>query len=431
MRVIALSKLIKTSLLNGIAVLVKMLTLLGINKLLAVYVGPTGYAALGQFQNAVTMITTFASGAINIGVTKYTAEYYDQEGRQRAVWQTAGTISLLGSFVTSLLIIIFQKPLSIWFLKSEHYASVFVWFAVMLVFFVFNALLLAILNGKKEIGRFVTANIIGSIIALILTSALVVYYGFYGALVSLAIFQSITFFSTFIICCKTNWFNITIFVGRFDKEIAKKLAHYTIMAISTSICVPISHIFVRKHLGTSFGWEAAGYWEAMWRLSAAYLMFITTTLSVYYLPRLSEIKNPCELRQEIINGYKIILPAAILCSVFIYLFRDSIIALLFSSKFYPVRDLFLAQMIGDTLKIGSWILAFVMLGRAMSGYFVITEIFFSASFYCGVVWMTDKFGFTGVSWAYAANYLAYWIVMYFLIYRTNTVQWRKRLGEDH
>ena len=65
--------LIRTSLLNGIAVVIKMLTLLSINKVLAIYVGPVGYAALGQFQNAVQMITTFASGAINTGVTKYTA----------------------------------------------------------------------------------------------------------------------------------------------------------------------------------------------------------------------------------------------------------------------------------------------------------------------------------------------------------------------
>ena len=67
--------LIRTSLLNGVAVLIKMIALLGINKVLAVYVGPAGYAAVGQFQNAVQMITTCASGAINTGVPNYTAEY--------------------------------------------------------------------------------------------------------------------------------------------------------------------------------------------------------------------------------------------------------------------------------------------------------------------------------------------------------------------
>jgi PST family polysaccharide transporter len=68
--------LIKTSLLNAIAVLIKMLTMLGINKVLAIYVGPAGYATLGQFQNAVQMITTSPAGAINTSVTKYTAEYF-------------------------------------------------------------------------------------------------------------------------------------------------------------------------------------------------------------------------------------------------------------------------------------------------------------------------------------------------------------------
>ena len=58
--------LIKTSLLNGIAVLVKLLTLLGLNKILAIYVGPAGYAVLGQFQNAVQMITTLTSSSISV-----------------------------------------------------------------------------------------------------------------------------------------------------------------------------------------------------------------------------------------------------------------------------------------------------------------------------------------------------------------------------
>ena len=108
--------LIKTSLLNGVAVVIKMLTLLGLNKILAIYVGPSGYAALGQFQNAVQMITTFASGAINTGVTKYTAEYYDDEARQHTVWRTAGTIALIGSLTTAVVVIAFNQRLAGWFL---------------------------------------------------------------------------------------------------------------------------------------------------------------------------------------------------------------------------------------------------------------------------------------------------------------------------
>jgi PST family polysaccharide transporter len=112
--------LVKTSLLNGIAVIVKMLTLLSINKVLAVYVGPAGYAAIGQFQNAVQMITTFASGAINTGVTKYTAEYHESGEKQRAVWRTAGSIALGGSLLTGILLVLLRGPLRCGFSRMKH-----------------------------------------------------------------------------------------------------------------------------------------------------------------------------------------------------------------------------------------------------------------------------------------------------------------------
>ncbi len=399
--------LVKTSLLNGIAVVIKMLTLLGINKILAIYVGPSGYAALGQFQNAVQMITTFASGAINTGVTKYTAEYYDDEERQHKVWRTAGSIALVGSLVTAVLVIAFNKVLAMWFLKDDALGSVFIWFAATLVLFVFNTLLLAILNGKKEIPRYVIANIAGSLFALIVTSVMVVIYGLYGALVALAVYQSLAFFVTLFVTYKSPWFKLSYLVGGVDKQTAKNLIKYTAMALTSALCIPLSHILVRNHLGETLGWEAAGYWEAMWRLSAAYLMLVTTTLSVYYLPKLSELQDAGEIKREIIQGYKIIFPVAIICGVTIYLMRDIVIRLLFSAEFTPMGQLFVWQLIGDTLKIGAWLLGYVLAAKAMLGLFIISEIIFSISFFALTYVLTEKLGLEAVSVAHAINYAAY------------------------
>lgn len=409
--------LIKTSLFNGIAVIIKMFTLLGINKILAIYVGPAGYAALGQFQNAVQMITTFASGAINTGVTKYTAEYYDDEARQRKVWRTAGTIALVGSLVTAVIIAILNKPLAGWFLKEESYGGVFLWFAATLALFTFNTLLLAILNGKKEIARYVLANIAGSIFALLVTTIMAIQFGLYGALVALAVYQSLTFFVTLLLSYKAPWFKISYLLGGIDKQTAINLAKYTAMALTSAACVPISHILVRNHLGETFGWEAAGYWEAMWRLSAAYLMLVTTTLSVYYLPRLSELNEPSEIKKEIIQGYKIILPVAAVSGLIIYLLRDFIISVLFTQEFVPMRDLFAWQMLGDTLKIGSWILAYLMLGKTMLKLFVSTEIIFSSSFIVLTWFFSELVGFKGVVIAHAINYAIYWMVVIVFFWR--------------
>lgn len=410
--------LIKTSLLNGIAVVIKMLTMLGLNKILAIYVGPAGYAAIGNFQNAAQMITTFASGAINTGVVKYTAEYHDDEEKQRQVWRTAGTIAVLGSVIAGIGVAVFSKQIAQWFLQDESYNTVFIWFSVTLVFFIFNTLLLAILNGKKEIHRYIIANIAGSLFALAVTSVLAIQFGLHGALTALAIFPSFAFVVTLYLCYKADWFKFSYLFGRLDKQVVLNLSKYTAMALTSAACVPVSHILIRTHLADTLGMDAAGYWEAMWRLSAAYLMLVTTTLSLYYLPKLSELKDPKEIKAEILQGYKIILPVAAACGLVIYLLRDFIIGVLFTSDFIPMRDLFAWQMVGDTLKIGSWILAYLMLGKAMMKLFIASEIVFAAGFYGWTYFLTGIYGLEGVTIAHAINYAIYWVVMGVFIGKT-------------
>jgi PST family polysaccharide transporter len=404
--------LIKTSLLNAIAVVIKMLTMLGLNKILAIYVGPAGYAAIGNFQNAAQMITTFASGAINTGVVKYTAEYHDDEEKQRQVWRTAGTIAVLGSVITGIGVAVFSKQIAQWFLQDESYNTVFIWFSVTLVFFIFNTLLLAILNGKKEIHRYIIANIAGSLFALAVTSALAIQFGLHGALTALAIHPSFAFIITLYLCYKADWFKFSYLFGRLDKQVVLNLSKYTAMALTSAACVPVSHILIRTHLADTLGMDAAGYWEAMWRLSAAYLMLVTTTLSLYYLPKLSELKDPKEIKAEILQGYKIILPVAAACGLVIYLLRDFIIGVLFTSGFIPMRDLFAWQMVGDTLKIGSWLLGYVLIAKAEFKFVMFTEVVFAVLFYFFINYFIAKTGLEGSAVAHALNYFLHMITMF-------------------
>jgi len=94
--------LIRTSLLNSIAVSVKVVCALLLNKILAVYVGPSGYAIIGQFQNVVSVLISLAGGVVSTGVTKATAEHFDDTTKQHAVWQTAIRLSLIASLITGM-----------------------------------------------------------------------------------------------------------------------------------------------------------------------------------------------------------------------------------------------------------------------------------------------------------------------------------------
>lgn len=409
--------LFRTSVLNGVAVLIKTITMFVLNKILAVYLGPTGYAAIGQFQNFIQMVTTFAGSAINTAVVKYTAEYHEDETKQRAVWKTAGSIVFLFSLLFAILILIFQKQLALYIFQSLKFQTIFIWFAIFLIFFNFNTLFLAILNGKKEILKLVLANIAGSLFALVITGILAIKLQLYGALIALSIYQSIAFIVTLILCHRADWFEFSSLLGKIDLGITKKFASFILMALVSAICVPLSQMLIRAYLTQEFSLAYAGYWEAMIRLSTVYLLLVTTTLGVYYLPRLSELNAIDEIKKEVYLGYKFIFPLAVLGGICAFILRDWIINLLFSPSFAPMQDLFLWQMMGDALKIGSWILAYLMLSKAMTKLYICTEIIFTVSLIALTYICTQVFGFEGVSIAHLINYGLYWIVISLFIFK--------------
>ncbi len=179
------------------------------------------------------------------------------------------------------------------------------------------------------------------------------------------------------------------------------------MTVATSVLGPLSMIIVRDILIGSAGLSAAGYWEAMTRISSLYLMLITTPLSVYYLPKLSELTNKMELRSELTRGLVLLVPLTILIALVIYIFRDLIVALLFSDDFMPMKDLFLWQLIGDVLRVTAWLLSFFLISKALTKEFLVLETFNALTFIMLSNELIKAYSSVGVTIAYAINNLIY------------------------
>lgn len=409
--------LLSTSILNGIAVLIKTATMFLLNKILAIYVGPSGYAVMGQFQNFVQIITGIGGSSINNGIVKYTAEYHEDGSLLRRLWATSSKLIILFTLIISTIIICSSFYLSEVIFKRSDYWSVFIWLAVFLVFFNLNGFLISIINGKKEILKLVSANIGGTLISLIATYILVIGYGLYGALVALAINQSLAFFLTWFIARKANWYSPKMFWGKIDKPLAKKLSAFALMALVSLIIGNITQFILRSYIVKVYGWDFAGYWDAMNRLSLGYLMFATTIIGVYYLPRLSELKKYNEITKEVNMGYVVILPIATFSAAIVYFFQDLVVDILFTAKFKPMLELLLWQLIGDVVRIGSWIVTYMMLSRAMTKLFVSIETFFLMSIIPLTMVLSNIYGFKGIAIAFALNNLFYWIACAFFARR--------------
>lgn len=93
------SDLIKVSSKTGIATAVKITSGFIISKILAIFVGPSGLAILGQLSNVGNIIQSLSTGGITVGVTKYIAEYSDDKEAQQKIINNSFKITFICSLL--------------------------------------------------------------------------------------------------------------------------------------------------------------------------------------------------------------------------------------------------------------------------------------------------------------------------------------------
>lgn len=405
--------LIKTSAYNGVATVVRMILGMISNKICSVYLGPAGYALLGQYGNYSSIASSFANGGIGSGVVKYVAEYYDRLDKRDKIISTALFIVFISSAIIGLSSIILSKFLSVFLLKSPKYWSIFVLSGLMITFNSLGMIISNLLNAFKHMTKLITTQIITNFIAVAVTIPMVIYYNVYGSLLAVFIVAPITIIINYRFLLKTG-FDLRMVKPSFDKESFIKLSKYSAMAFTTAMLLPVSQLIIRNFIMTRISPDSAGYWQGVSKLSDMYMAAIISSLSLYYLPRLSEIKETGELRKEIFLGYSIIMPLMLVIGLSIFFLRDVITHVLYAPSFRPMRELFPFQLLGDFFKIASWLLSFLMVAKARGKMFIITEILFTSTYLSLALWLIGRNGIIGITYAYSLSYFLYFLLFVFL-----------------
>lgn len=403
--------IVKVFSLNAMATFIRMLAGMISVKIVALIIGPAGIALLGQLNNFNAILLGLANGGISSGITKYVAEYKEDENQIKKYLSNALRITLICSVIVAIILILGCKQLSELILLSDEYYYVFIVFGLTIVLYSLNGLFISILNGYKQFKKYVEINVAGTLLGLVYSVCLVYFWGLPGALINAVTFQSIVFFATLWMCRKQTWLKKDFFKEKYDKVVTKQYFGYSLMTLTTLALLPISQLILRGYVISEISATDAGIWEGMNRVSGTYLSVITTALSVYYLPRLSEITDNIELRNEIFKCYKFIIPMLLLIGASIYVARYFIIWLLFTPDFLPMENLFVWQLFGDFFKISSWLLAYIMVAKAQTKMFITTEIVFGFT-YLLLCFICMKYnGIIGLTQGYLINYVLYMITM--------------------
>lgn len=406
------TQLFKISSLNSLSVILKIGIGLITSKLLAVFVGPGGMALVGNLRNFLTSLESISTLGFQNGIIKYTAENEKNENQLKRIIATVFISLLCIAIILSCVLYFFA---AFWnkeiFGNNFDYAIVFKVLALALPWYAISVFMLSIINGLGQFKKVIWINIIGNAIGLLVSIIMVLQYKTLGALLSLVISPALMFFVTFYFINKEINFFKTIRLHQFDFQIIKNLSSYSLMALVSSVLGPLVFLVIRKNIIETVGLEQAGFWETIIRISSYYMLFVTTILSVYFLPKLAVAKNNLETKKVFWSFYQTILPLFIAGLVVVYFLRFFIVNLLFTNAFLPVTTLFFWQLTGDVLKVASLILGYQFFAKKLTAAFIISELFSLSVLYFSSLYFINEFGIQGIVMAQAFDNFVYLLVL--------------------
>lgn len=387
------------------------------NKINSVFLGPAGYALIGQMSNYNTIIGTLANLGMGNGIVKYISEYYDNNEERKKIVETYIFATLTSSSILCVLSVSLSFYISEFLFQDSSYWFIIALSGVFLIFGAFGSLITNLLNGLKQFKRLITTGIIATALNLIVSIPLIMFFNVKGALLSVFIVFPITTYINFQYLKRTG-FEYKILRPKLHKDSWIKLRKYTAMALTSMILLPLSQLILRNYIIAQLSVEAAGFWQAITKFSNLYLSVILASISLYYVPRLSEIKDKTELRKEILAAYAILLPITAIMSITFFFAKDLIIDLVYAPSFRPMRELFAFQLLGDFLRVMSYILAHLFIAKAIGKKFIFSEIIFTFSYLVLSVFFVNQYGVVGMTYAYALNFFLYNIFIYFTFRKT-------------
>lgn len=410
-------RLLTVTFFTGLLTLFKMIAGFIIAKVVAVYTGPTGMVLLGQIQSIVTGLNGIANAPVGTGVVRYTAENIDNGIDDCIPWWRASIrwgIILITILIP--IVVIISPYLAKNILGNSEYTWVIIVTALVLPFGALGTFIISILNGFQKYKIYVLLGLLSTLLSTLVMVALIFLKGVSGALVAVAIQYAIVGIVMAFFLNQQRWFSWNNIWGKVHKYYMSGIGGYILMAITSALITPISLILIRNIIIHYSGWNDAGYWQAVWKISETYLLVITLALGTYFLPRLTTLKQNIEIFNEVNKTALLIFPIVCCCSLIIFFLRDTIISVLFTHDFQTARVFFPVQLMGDILKIISWVYAYVMISKGMTKIFICSEIIFGALFVLLALLFVKQYGAIGASYAYVLNYLFYFAFSFLLVY---------------
>lgn len=131
---------------------------------------------------------------------------------------------------------------------------------------------------------------------------------------------------------------------------------------------------VRRHIILTQGLTVAGHFDAAWGLSMNQVTLVLSSLQTYYLPAVARSQSAAERDRHISSVLTVAALAAAGAIAGIALLKPWLLATFYSAAFRPAAAYLRWTLLGDYLKVSSWILSIPILAAGDMKIFLAADL---------------------------------------------------------
>lgn len=357
-------------------------------------------ALIGSFRNFSTMLKSIATLGISNSVVKLVVENKEDKRELSVIYSTFFWLFLIVSIVFGCATLLLAKPISLLLFFTEDYFIPIQFFGLLLPLMIINTFWLAIYNGLEKFKRIIYIQIVSNILVFGLTALLIWKRHILGGLLSVAIGEFLMVLVTFFYVRKDSSF----FQFDLHKIISKKyttiIKNFSIMALLSAVIAPLTLILIRNTIVETHSIQEAGIWDAINRLSGFYMLFFSSGLSMYYMPKLASLQTDAEFKMELKSYFKTLVPLFLVMLIIIFICKVLIVKIAFTYEFSSVKELLIWQLLGDFFKVMTLAFGFQIVVKTMMKRYFIGEIVFNFSYFLLSFYLMKYNSVEGVLQAY-------------------------------
>jgi len=383
------------------------------NKIYSIYLGLSGLGVISQFTSSISFLNYLLPLGFPVGITKLIAQSGEKDKHYiNDIIYTSIIVLILPVFISFILTFVFSNELSVFLFNEDIYAGYIKVLSIFFPFIVLFSMLEAIYKGLGNISLYVKTLILSSLISLVITVPLVIFWGITGAVYGLTVNYIFFVIYSIIKFRKASILSFDLKPFKINRDVLNQIVKIGSAFLIAGALYQLTLLIIKRMVIEKYGLDGSGLFQSILNISLFYFGFIFTSMSSYTFPKIANMNNDSDLNNELNSTVRFITLVMVPLILILIVFRYIIILFLYTSDFLIAEPFFQYQFLGDFFKALSWVLGIWLIPRSKIFYFLFFDILLNLNLIIVFQLILDHtdLGLKGVSLAYLTAYIIHFLL---------------------